>query len=181
MTSSVAASNARRARPPRSTASLASSGTSSTTCSPRPTFSSPICCPFSIRGRTAGLAPLARLGRPLEPDVLPAPPLQFADLLPLLDRRPHRAGVDDAREHAFVGIARNQQAHRAFGHQRHAAPCAAVEAGLAEGLTFGEQRARLERAETPFDKFLGLLGARFLLLEAVRHGDQAHVVLNGGG
>ena len=55
---------------------------------------------------------------------------------------------------------------------------AAKDLGLADGLAFGEQQPRFERAIAPFQQSFAFVAALLVALESVDHDDQPPVVLD---
>ena len=68
---------------------------------------------------------------------------------PLLDRRRHRTGVDDARDQPLAAGLRHHDLDEAVGHQRHVALRAAIDLGAAERLAFGEQDRAVRNCGSP--------------------------------
>src|SRR5712671_2644141 len=120
------------------------------------------------------------LERNFEHHVVTAPYPQGRDRLAFLDRRADRAAVDDSRHDLVVRAPRHQQVDGAGGHQGNAGLGAAEQPGVADILALGEQEARLEAFESPFEQPLALVGAIIRALQAVDDDDQAQAVLRRG-
>src|SRR5688500_6752151 len=108
---------------------------------------------------------------------LASPYLEITDLLPLLYRRVHRAGINHPCDVLVARAAGDHQPHLFLPDQRDVSFFAAIDLGPRALLTLADQQSRLEVVKSPLEKLLGLVRALLLRLQAVDDDNQSQPVL----